>query len=189
MLPLLTLLALCQAPLETVPTERAPLAAQVKGLAPHAANQPALQQAFALALKAPDAESLQVALDPAATLEVRINPEGRVKVARGPATTALAVGKPVAVLVKVVNGSGGQQRLKPILRCPGENSPPVSAAWLEKAPGLGQDLAGLLVEYRLLLLTGNRPGLFEISLAMEAGQGTQDLGFRGETPLLLRVKP
>jgi len=24
---------------------------------------------------------------------------------------------------------------------------------------------------------------------MEAGQGTQDLGFRGETPLLLRVKP
>jgi hypothetical protein len=46
-----------------------------------------------------------------------------------------------------------------------------------------------LVEYRLLLLTASKPGLFEVVFSMEAGQGTQDLGFRGETPLLLRVKP
>jgi len=189
MLHLLPLLALSQAPLETVPTDLAPLARQIKALAPHAGNIPALQKAFASALKATDAESMQEALDPAALLEVRINPEGRVKIARGPATTHLAAGKPVPVLVKVVNGSGGQQRLKPILKCPGETVCPVSAAWLEKAPGLGQDLNSLLVEYRLLLLTGQKPGLFEITCAMEAGQGTQDLGFRGETPLLLRVKP
>jgi len=189
MLHLLPMLALCQAPLESVPTDLAPLARQVKALAPHAAANPALKQAFTAALQAPDAEALQAALDPAALLEVRINPEGRVKIARGPATTQLATGKPVAVLVKVVNGSGGQQRLKPILKCPGEDRPPVSAAWLDKAPGLGQDLNSLLVEYRLLLLTGQKPGLFEVTCAMEAGQGTQDLGFRGETPLLVRVKP
>ncbi len=189
MLHLLPLLALSQGPIETVPTEAGPLSRQAARLAPHTRDAPALQQAFAAALKATDAESLQEKLDPVALIEVRINPEGRVKIARGPATTALATGKPVPVLVKVVNGSGGQQRLKPILKCPGEPSSPVTAAWMEKAPGLGQDLNGLLVEYRLLLLTGTRPGLFEITFSMEAGQGTQDLGFRGETPLLVRVKP
>jgi hypothetical protein len=188
-LSLLASLAFQQVALEAVPTELAPLVRQVRGLALHASNQPHLEKALTAATRATEAEDLQEKLDPAALLEIRINPEGRVKVARGLGATTLETGKPIAVLVKVVNGSGGQQRLKPILKCPGEPTPPVTAAWLEKTPGLGQDLNGLLVEYRLLLLTGQRPGLFEITFAMEAGQGTQDLGFRGETPLLVRVKP
>ena len=183
------LLALCQAPLEVVPTELAPLAKQVASLAKHAAVSTLSAKAWTNAQKAADAEALQEALDAQAVLEVRINPEGRVKLARGLGSTSLQAGKPTPLLVKVVNGSGGQQRLKPLLQCPGLANSPIQAAWFQGAPGLGQDLNGHLVEYRLLLLTASKPGLFEVVFSMEAGQGTQDLGFRGETPLLLRVKP
>lgn len=185
----LILLMFFQAPLESVPTEFAPLAGQVGRIAKVALAQGLEKSSWDRALTGKDGEEIQEALDPAALLELRINPEGRVKIARGPGKAELKVGKAVPVLVKVVNGSGGQQRLKPILKCPGLDMCPVEASWREGEPGLGQDLNGWLVEYRLLMLKGTREGLYEVVIAVEAGQGTQDLGFRGEAPVLLRIRP
>lgn len=185
----LILLLFFQAPLEAVPTEFAPLAGQVGRIAKVALAQGMDKGIWDRALRAKDGEEIQEVLDPSALLELRINPEGRVKIARGPGQAELKIGKAVPFLVKVVNGSGGQQRLKPILKCPGTDKSPVEAKWREGEPGLGQDLNGWLVEYRLLMLKGTEAGLFEVVIAVEAGQGTQDLGFRGEAPVLLRIRP
>ena len=133
-----------------------------------------------------NAEALQEALDPLALLEVRVNPEGRVRVTRGPGGLSLRVGQATLCLVKVVNGSGGQQRMKPMVHAPGEVTPVVLVDWDPGPPG--GDLTGLLVEYRLLRLTGVRAGLYEVVFSVEAGQGTQDLGFRGEAPVLVRIR-
>ena len=49
-----------------------------------------------------------------------------------------------------------------------------------------QCLNGAPVEYVLLTLTPKEAGLREATLSFDVGQGTQDLGFRGELPVLFR---
>ena len=45
------------------------------------------------------------------------------------------------------------------------------------------------MEYVLLLITSSEAGHREATLAFDVGQGTQDLGFRGEAPVLFDVRP
>jgi hypothetical protein len=51
-------------------------------------------------------------------------------------------------------------------------------------PPLGRTLSGLDLEYRIVRLYSHEAGLREASLAFDVGQGTQDLGFRNEVPIL-----
>jgi hypothetical protein len=51
------------------------------------------------------------------------------------------------------------------------------------------ELTGRPVEYRLLRVTCSAGGKRELTVSFDAGQGTQDLGFRGEVPVLFAVKP
>ena len=44
------------------------------------------------------------------------------------------------------------------------------------------------IEYKLLLLECNQPGKREITVGFQAGKMTQDLGFRGEVPVLFEVR-
>jgi hypothetical protein len=50
-------------------------------------------------------------------------------------------------------------------------------------------LCGMEVEYVIVLILSSEPGKREATLAFDVGQGHQDLGFRGETPVLFVITP
>ena len=50
-------------------------------------------------------------------------------------------------------------------------------------------LSGLEVEYVIALLSSTEAGKREATLAFDTGQGTQDLGFRAELPVLFDIHP
>jgi hypothetical protein len=118
-------------------------------------------------------------LDPHCLLGVSINAESRVKAERGPAAATLSEGRPAVVLVKVNNEAGVTHALT--VRQPGEGR------WL-KADLPGGRLSGRRLEYRLLRLTAHESGKREATFRFDVGQGTQDLGFRGEVPVLFTVR-
>jgi hypothetical protein len=57
-----------------------------------------------------------------------------------------------------------------------------------KSP-LTANLSGLKVEYAILLIYSTESGKREATIGFDVGQGTQDLGFRGEAPILFTIKP
>lgn len=168
-----------------------------------------------LAAQARDARKLQELLDFHVLLVVHVNPEARVKVARGPAAARLQQAGYTPVLVKVVNESGGTQRLRigspqagPVyagvaklsmerqrqepLR-ENENTSGRTDRFLEvemfASPPMTANLSGLEVEYAVALIYSSEAGRREATITFDAGQGTQDLGFRAELPVLFDVKP
>jgi len=117
---------------------------------------------------------------------VQIGPEGRVKIGRGPAAAELVAGRPKLFLVRIENASGGQQFLKPLSRCVGVPKNPF-ALTIPTFGKLTPELIGHPVEYRLMEVACKGAGKHEITLVVEAGQGSQDLGFRAEVPVLFTV--
>jgi hypothetical protein len=135
---------------------------------------------------------LQQLLDPYCLVGVTINPESRVKVARGPAAARLQVQRPTVVLIKVHNDAGVTHALAvagPQLRSADQ---PAEGRWLSAAvlapPPLAAKLSGRRLEYMLLRLTPHEAGKREANLRFDVGQGSQDLGFRGEVPILFTVR-
>jgi len=146
-----------------------------------------------------DAKKVQQLLDPRVLLQVTINPEARVKVATGPGSTTIQQAGWMPILVKVVNDS----TVKKVL-----NVSSAQAGWIAnnkevkkdyrsrfldlemhaKAP-LTKNLSGLKVEYAILLIYSTEAGKREATIGFDVGQGTQDLGFRGEVPILFDVRP
>jgi hypothetical protein len=174
-----------------------------------------LRGRLAKAAAARDARALQDLIDPRVLLAVHINPEARVKVVRGPAAAVVQQAGYTPVLVKIVNESRGTQRLRigspqagPVyagmsklsgermqqqhLR-ENENLERRTDRFLEvdmfTAPPLTPELSGLEVEYALALIYSSEAGRREATITFDVGQGTQDLGFRGEAPVLFMVKP
>src|SRR5688572_18071630 len=165
--------------------------------------------------KARNARRLQELLDAHVLLSVHINPESRVKVARGPAHATLQQAGYTPVLVKVANESGSTPRL----RIGSPQSGPVYAGmsklsgermqqhhlrenenverrtdrFLElemfTSPPMSAPLSGLEAEYAIGLIYSTEAGRREATLTFDVGQGTQDLGFRAEVPVLFDVKP
>jgi hypothetical protein len=135
---------------------------------------------------------LQALLDPHCLLTVHINPESRVKVSKGEAEPLLVLNDWTIFLVKVHNQSGTTAPLR--LQSPNEVDPnELSVAkrrqqWLQMRvidlPPFSPKLSGRDLEYRLIALLGKEAGKREAKLTFHVGQGTQDLGFRGETDLL-----
>ncbi len=138
------------------------------------------------AIKGMEGESLQEAVDPHVLLVVTLNPEGRVKVSRGPKKLILTQNMPGYAILKVVNQSGGQQRLRTLSSYTGSIRSPFQVAFWDQGK-YRSDLSGELVEYRLLRISCDDVGKRELTIGFDAGQGTQDLGFRGETPVLFEV--
>ncbi len=189
-----------------VATEGQPLAANAERLldalqflgAPLPA---ATSEALKTAAKDRDARKIQELLDPHVLLQVSINPESRVKVARGPAAATLQQGGPVPVLVKVINEGTVKKALH--IRSPqagpiysGGRAGNVKAdkdhfldvEMYTKRPMTAQ-LSGLNVEYAIALITSSEAGRREATLAFDIGQGSQDLGFRAEVPVLFDIRP
>jgi hypothetical protein len=136
--------------------------------------------------------SVQVFM-PRTLVAVSINAESRVKAMRGPAPADLRQREAKVVLVKVVNEAGGT----PAVRVSG---PQVRSARQDGAgcrrdvevvsgPHLRKTLTGGRLEYLPLRLTAHEAGKREATLTFDVGQGTQDLGFRAEVPVLFTVRP
>ena len=161
------------------------------------------------------ADRLQELLDQQVLLVVSINPESRVKVSRGPAAARLQQGGYIAVLVKVINESTITKRLKIVSPQAGPVYAGVAALSLARqqqtelgvnenksgdrerflavemftAPPMTDKLSGLEVEYAVALIYSHEAGKREATIGFDVEQGNQDLGFRGEVPVLFDVKP
>lgn len=138
------------------------------------------------ALRAED-DAIHDALGGHTLLVVSINPEGRVKLARGPADAELIRGDKRFVLVKVINQSGARQQLTVRGSYAGAAESPFAVTFVTHG-AVTPDLTGLPTEYRILSVTASAAGKRELSVTVEAGQGTQELGFRGEAPILFSVR-
>ena len=155
---------------------------------------------------------IQEVLDPHCLLDVHINPESRVRVTQGKAAPELMEQGWRTFLIKVRNEAGvtaalrasSPQGLRVFSRGPqGFSMDPrpaqtisandVRDRWLDlqlfdKAP-LVANLSGLGIEYRIIQLYSRDAGQREASIAIDVGQGTQDIGFRNDAPILFRAAP
>lgn len=192
-------------PVVTIP-DLQPLQAQVRRLmdalelvgAPLTAGErETLESALGESNAALAGPRIQAVLDRRALIGVYINPEMRVKVQAGQATPTLVEGGWRPFLVKVQNDAGTTASLR--VRSPQAGrlhearQDQVADRWLDAelfngAP-MKAELGGLPLEYRILQLYSRDAGKREAKLAFDVGQGTQDLGFRGETDILFECRP
>ncbi|MEZ6060978.1 MAG: CehA/McbA family metallohydrolase [Planctomycetaceae bacterium] len=146
--------------------------------------------------------------------QISINPELRVKVARGDGDPVLQQAGYTPVLVKVTNEATVTRRL----RIDSPQSGPIYAGAAEAilkrqaqtelntnensnrqrrflnveifdTSPMTDRLSGLNVEYMIALIYSSEAGQREATIIFDIGQGTQDLGFRSEVPVLFSVKP
>ncbi len=174
-----------------------------------------LQKQLQQAMTAEDSLAMQKLLDPYVVALVEINPEVRVKGIRGPAKaniqqhgftplllkvhnmahveTALNINSPHAGPVYAGSSLGILKRQEQTELADNENKQGEKGRFLEvdvfRAPPMTTRLSGLDIEYVIMTVSSTQPGRREALLQFDVGQGTQDLGFRGETPVLFHVAP
>lgn len=199
--------------------EGQPLAANVKRLlqaldslgAPLEASR---QDDITKAISAEDGVALQTLLDAVALFVIEINPELRVKVKRGPGDPVLQQGGYTPVIVKIINDAtlarslnisspqagavyGGasegillRQAQTELKRNENTNRERrfLDVEMFDQAP-MTAKLSGLNVEYALALIHCSEAGTREATIAFDVGEGTQDLEFRSEVPVLFSVRP
>ncbi|MEC9097311.1 MAG: CehA/McbA family metallohydrolase [Planctomycetota bacterium] len=199
-----------------VDVESQPLRSQVRRIveALEYIGQPLDSRQHAALMKLENAESneyvtkIQQLLDQLVIANVHINAESRVKVTSGPAKPDLVQNGWSTFLIKVHNEAGITPALRidspsnqPIfIRSGGAKDPDpgridvqdIEDRWLElgtfdKQP-LMPNLSGLTLEYRILSIYAATAGQREATLTFDAGQGTQDLGFRSELPILFKSR-
>ena len=167
------------------------------------------------AIVARDATAIQTLVDPYVIVAVSLNPEVRVKVQRGPAKAVLRQGGFTPFVVKVLNDSTVAQPLRIASPQAGAVYAGVALGTLKRQaqtelkenenvkdekgrflsvemfvkPPMARNLSGLEVEYALALIYSHEAGKREATLQFDVGQGTQDLGFRAEAPVLFNVLP
>lgn len=167
------------------------------------------------ALVVEDALQLQEILDTEVLFVVEINPEVRVKVSRGPGSAVLQQGGYTPVLVKLINFGTTTQRLRILSEQAGQvygGMTPLSASRMQRSEQnelehktgdpkrfldlevyqdspMTRKLSGLEVEYAIALIYSRDAGKREATIAFDVGQGTQDIGFRAEVPVLFDVRP
>src|SRR5262249_2446973 len=174
---------------------------------------PATGKALQAACADRDGAAIQRLLDPHVLLAVSINPEARVKVARGPAKAVLQQAGYTPVIVKVTNDSTVTKALR--IRSPQAGPPYAGLARLSMtrqdqlhllldpkyrpdkdrflhvemftSQPMTANLSGLKVEYAVALIYSSEAGKREATIGFDIGQGTQDLGFRAEVPVLFDV--
>lgn len=153
-------------------------------------------------------ETIQEVLDPHCLAMVTISPESRVKVGEGPAPKELLQNGWRTFLVKVANQAGVTAKLevegpntgKVYVRSSGKPDPQtevtdfevmnrfLDVSSFEERP-LKPTLSGLELEYRIVQLYSRDSGKREALLGFNVGQGTQDIGFRNEVPILFQSSP
>ena len=151
---------------------------------------------------------IQKILDAYCLVGVNINPESRVKVKEGPVNKALMQQGWRTFLVKVHNEAGvtaplaaESENAAPLYkRSTGSPDPETTVPKSEiphrfleihvySDPPLKASLSGLELEYRIVQLYSRDAGKREAMLGFNVGQGTQDIGFRSEVPILFDCVP
>ena len=154
-------------------------------------NKAAREELDAARRETDDAKALarvQAVFDPLCLAVVTINPESRVSVVAGDAPPRLVEQGWSQMLVKVLNKAGVTAPLQvhspqawPLFNAPKEQ---LRDRWLElkwhEGRPLAPKLSGVAVEYRVLQLHSRDAGKRAAVLSFDVGQGTQDLGFRGQ---------
>lgn len=137
-------------------------------------------------------KAIQKILDAQCLIGVSINPESRVKATRGSAVVELREKEAKWVLVKIQNDAGVTAALTvtgPQIAAPGKTN---SERWLEAdvvtTMPFAAKLSGQRVEYVVVKLTAHESGKREATFKFDVGQGTQDLGFRAEVPILFTIR-
>jgi hypothetical protein len=156
-----------------------------------------LEAAFKMSTEGAAAASIQRVLDCHCLAGVEINPEMRVKIAPGAARAELVENGWRHFLVKVHNQAGTTAVLRGISaqarRLAGALPDELRNLWLDlqmfEAQPLTRTLSGLVLEYRIVQLYSREPGRREATLTFDVGQGTQDLGYRNEIPILFTIRP
>ncbi len=155
------------------------------------------------AIKMQDANKLQQLLDPHVLVVVSLNPESRVKAKRGDADATLQQGGYTPALVKIINESTVTKPLKvqspqalPIYSrgkaneiTPNDLKDRFLDIEIYGNEPMTNKLSGLRVEYAIVLINSSQAGKREAVLSFNVGQGSQDLGFRGEVPILFSIRP
>ena len=162
-----------------------------------------------------DSRAIQELLDKRVLFTVSINPESRVKVSRSKPRFRLQQGAYTPVLVKVVNESDTTPRLRITSEQAGAvydgaskfillrqqqtdlievvNKEKRSDRFLDlemySSSPMSDELNGLVVEYKIALIYASEHGKREAVIGFNIGQGTQDLGFRGEIAVLFDIQP
>ena len=174
-----------------------------------------LTQQIDAAIQTRDAERLQELLDPQVLFVVSLNPEVRVKVQRGPAAATLTQTGFTPVLIKIINQSTVTRQLRILSPQSGPVYAGAALGILKRqaqtelnknenktgdqnrflvvemfqSPPMTRNLSGLAVEYAIGLIYSNESGQREATIGFDVGAGSQDLGFRGEVPVLFDVQP
>ena len=167
------------------------------------------------ALDSEDAEAIQESLDKEVLFVVDINPEVRVKVQRGPGSANIQQGGYTPLLVKVVNFGTTTQQLRIHSEQAGQvygGMTPLSAQRMQRQSlnetndkegdpkrfldmemyqlsPMTTHLSGLEVEYAIALVYSRDAGKREATIEFDVGQGSQDIGFRAELPVLFDCRP
>jgi hypothetical protein len=191
-------------------------AADILGSPVSDADKERLAAAYADTDPARSSEAIQRILDPYCLIAVDINPEMRVHAEPGPARPDLLEDGWRQFLVKVRNEAGttavlrayspeAQSVFVPVQPrrltesdaafrgSPDAESLPLSSRWMDlqlyDGPPLADALSGLPLEYRIIQVYSRDAGRREATLTLDVGQGTQDLGFRSELPILFTCAP
>ncbi len=167
------------------------------------------------AIDARDSLQIQRLVDSYVLAVVSLNPEVRVKVARGPAAATLQQTGFTPVVIKVINDSTVTRELRIFSPQSGPVYSGAAAAILKRQAQtelienenldgatdrflevemfheqpMTRQLSGLEVEYAVALIFCSEAGQLEATLGFDVGAGTQDIGFRGEIPILFDVHP
>ena len=168
----------------------------------------AINAAVGLADESSAVQEIQRVLDELVLAEVEINPESRVKVRQGAARPALVEQGTRLFLVKVLNQAGVTAPLRvhspnsgpTSLRSRGEHEPAmelggaeVRERWADISiysdPPMAPRLTGLPVEYEILQVYSRDSGQRSAKIAMDVGQGTQDIGFRNDMLVVFDIAP
>lgn len=196
-----------QAELPVLPvSEWQPFAAQVRRVAEaldvagaplNETDRKALNEALAGNDSTEANRKVQALLDSHVLFAVEITPEMRVKAAPGDAKALLSEAGWRTYLIKVHNEAGTTAELRAnsqqAQRLAGSPAEAVEDRWLAlnmiRSQPLKPELGGLPVEYRLIQLYARDAGRREAKVSFDVGQGTQDLGFRGEVDTLFTCEP
>jgi hypothetical protein len=214
-----SLLAVCQQDTAPAKVDGQPLAANVARVldALDYLGHPlpaAITRDLRTAVDNRDSAALQNLLDPQTLFVISINPELRVKVARGAADPVIQQAGFTPVLVKVLNESTVTRSL----HISSPQAGPIYAGSVEQIllrqaqtelkdnentnrdyrfldlelfdqSPMTDRLSGLSVEYLIALIYSSESGQREATIVFDIGEGTQDLGFRSEVPVLFSIRP
>lgn len=134
---------------------------------------------------------LDDAVAPVTLFSISVNPESRVKIASTRDRLTMQAGVARRFLVKCENTAGITAPLR-IQAIDISTKPPQPASWCDVKiidnKAVSREFTGDGVEHKVVELTMQQAGLREVRFIADAGQGTQDLGFRASTDLLIDAK-